>query len=1153
MGSFYGNIKAGSKVSLVFDKTYPNRKAMEDAINPEKNAASGQINGDGVYNTRYVFIDYGERRYSPYKSVEMQEAWHKKDIEGNEQFTDQCPPLYVYKINGNIQTITLTSAITNDEKNLRYKGEYVLAESYNANYRYYILKRDIFADKYNTLTPDGIDENCEYAINKEIDKANYQDCYDHTVWQKIWCSVTNTSTITEKYIMVASLDAKAPKFESIVDAPNDDDYDEDEKENEYSQANLATITHGDDSSPVKLSPLNVYCRKLAPIQIGEGETATTFTEYEEVDLSIIEEWNNINCNTNEVNDALKKVKNQESELNKNYPNANLVFSPTHNPKLVIGYDEYYNQLENEKLENWQSIQIQFKKDFKTIYQKLYDDWMEARKTAYESAVKAFRGKYGNLYYGLLYQYKAIVSDLDYYAPLVDKDGNQSIYSQNILDGMISSLGNIYYKEEGGYTYTLLQTGATYRSIAENGVKISYYHKELKEAGYISEGLFNRLKGIPQQLYIIKENKYIEVSDEEYNENIKYYQRISSKFNHGPHIDTLHSTDLEYKLHNPRNWKFNVKTDFNYNEAGFRPEKQSYLIGKENKIYLKKTKSGALYPVHMDNKGYKLLNNLVTSGQYSNITTDEKVQLPEAGFYVNNELKYAEQIDQRTFDFNLPEFGNLASKMWDLVYPRGEWIKHNELPKWVDYNDEVYQRGDLYYQDPNNPNRYIQLGKNDKLDRDVQYYIFKPADDDTTDAPRYIFVGNDRAINEDEYPKTMAGLIRYIYKLLGLKTDNDYRDIPSEETIYGIYNGLMELLGKWTDNYEISRFVPVATLYNKEIEPSREVVQYGLSGDFEFGHIWTTNRFEELHNGAFGPLYVAREGFPKWSGEPVNYVLASKFNSDGTREKLEANKLYYIKNNGVYTKASSDAISEWNNETATSPSITAFYIRQTKDELPGGVQYYKKVGDEYVKIDGKESPEIDFYTPTLLYEKATAYSIDIQYYRDMNSLWGLLREFQRCRDGYQSDWTQDIPGSPSHIQHRPGVIYSTEKAATIEYNKDTFYGDNSYSLINTIQDQASLVRAYNALASNECLMVYYLDEKTEAPQYELVFVNSQYIANAKYYKLDKKDYLLEEHNIDGLWTKILINPSDQADYYDNDEQVFNIAYYSSSEILSIFNE
>ena len=29
MGSFYGNIKTNSRISLVFDKTYPNRAAME--------------------------------------------------------------------------------------------------------------------------------------------------------------------------------------------------------------------------------------------------------------------------------------------------------------------------------------------------------------------------------------------------------------------------------------------------------------------------------------------------------------------------------------------------------------------------------------------------------------------------------------------------------------------------------------------------------------------------------------------------------------------------------------------------------------------------------------------------------------------------------------------------------------------------------------------------------------------------------------------------------------------------------------------------------------------------------------------------------------------------------------------------------------------
>lgn len=78
MSSFYGDIKVNPQISLVFDKTYPNRKAMEDAIkkNNLDGSSTGNINGDGVYNTRYVFINYGDRRYSPYHLVEIQPSWY---------------------------------------------------------------------------------------------------------------------------------------------------------------------------------------------------------------------------------------------------------------------------------------------------------------------------------------------------------------------------------------------------------------------------------------------------------------------------------------------------------------------------------------------------------------------------------------------------------------------------------------------------------------------------------------------------------------------------------------------------------------------------------------------------------------------------------------------------------------------------------------------------------------------------------------------------------------------------------------------------------------------------------------------------------------------------------------------------------------------
>ena len=100
MGSFYGNIKTNSRISLVFDKTYPNRAAMEEAISKIHQDKSNKADtlGDGVYNTRYVLINYGERRYSPYKSIDIQDTWHQGNV-----FTNECPTLYTYKISQNIQ------------------------------------------------------------------------------------------------------------------------------------------------------------------------------------------------------------------------------------------------------------------------------------------------------------------------------------------------------------------------------------------------------------------------------------------------------------------------------------------------------------------------------------------------------------------------------------------------------------------------------------------------------------------------------------------------------------------------------------------------------------------------------------------------------------------------------------------------------------------------------------------------------------------------------------------------------------------------------------------------------------------------------------------------------------------------------------------
>ena len=271
MSSFYGDIKVNPQISLVFDKTYPNRKAMENAIkkNNLDGSSTGNINGDGVYNTRYVFINYGDRRYSPYHLVEIQPSWYTKegDIKTFKP-TGERPELYTYKIGeSNLQ---VNDNLKEELKNRPY-GEYIRLEDsakYDENIRYYIATDNIYKiDKI--LSPDGIDENCEYAINREIDENEYQCSYDHTVWQKIWCSVGTNSTITEKYIMVASLDAKAPRFEVIIDAPVNDD--------EYERLNYTQS----DGSRIPIIPFGIYYT----LNIKTNE-------YEQLDLNCIKQWNN---------------------------------------------------------------------------------------------------------------------------------------------------------------------------------------------------------------------------------------------------------------------------------------------------------------------------------------------------------------------------------------------------------------------------------------------------------------------------------------------------------------------------------------------------------------------------------------------------------------------------------------------------------------------------------------------------------------------------------------------------------------------------------------------------------------------------------------------------------------------------------------------
>ena len=128
---------------------------------------------------------------------------------------------------------------------------------------------------------------------------------------------------------------------------------------------------------------------------------------------------------------------------------------------------------------------------------------------------------------------------------------------------------------------------------------------------------------------------------------KYYLMRFRETDGRPHFDPIMSTDLEYRFHMPRNWKIDNNTDFEYNIAGFYPERANYLGVTRNEIYLTNKQSGDLYPVHR---------------------ADE----PSAAVYDDQlNIKKVAQEDTKHFNFNLKMIGDVMSKIWDLVYPRDE--------------------------------------------------------------------------------------------------------------------------------------------------------------------------------------------------------------------------------------------------------------------------------------------------------------------------------------------------------------------------------------------------------------------------------------------------------------------------------------------------
>lgn len=225
---FYGNITNTSKIQFVFDKTYQNRKQMEE------NMAT-----DNVYIGRYVLVDYdlnfpGKDYARLY--LKDNKFYFSPEFEESTRALSSNKPYYIEETNEDDEIIIVVNPekLNEDSANqmlqnyMLFDGEpiYVWDEEnelevfYSANYNE-LSNYPIFEKIVSPSDQVGY-EGGFYHNNYLIDQVWWKQKtgettigrgWDSTVWQKVY------TDDKEKYVMIAELNSVVPTFGIKVDPP----------------------------------------------------------------------------------------------------------------------------------------------------------------------------------------------------------------------------------------------------------------------------------------------------------------------------------------------------------------------------------------------------------------------------------------------------------------------------------------------------------------------------------------------------------------------------------------------------------------------------------------------------------------------------------------------------------------------------------------------------------------------------------------------------------------------------------------------------------------------------------------------------------------------------------------------------------------------
>lgn len=191
---FYGNVASSAKAGLSFDIIYSNRRQMEQ-----------QASKDGVYNGRYVLIEYGKKDNLTMSNIDLL----YRNTGGTLFYTDyDGKTRYSFPEH---ESATLYRVLV-------VKGSYKETEEYSTTipYELWLAKQGETSIRQISASVTG---GFGYAENYLADKGTYapEDSafsgYDSTVWQKVY------EGDTPKYVMIAELNSVVPTFSMKVLPP----------------------------------------------------------------------------------------------------------------------------------------------------------------------------------------------------------------------------------------------------------------------------------------------------------------------------------------------------------------------------------------------------------------------------------------------------------------------------------------------------------------------------------------------------------------------------------------------------------------------------------------------------------------------------------------------------------------------------------------------------------------------------------------------------------------------------------------------------------------------------------------------------------------------------------------------------------------------